>query len=180
MRGPRSAGPDLCHVDDFAPHVKALRAHVAGGFSLKRICSWCEAFMGLKTCGAEQHGQISHGICPKCLAKQLPAGLAAGVPISTRGAAATTSMPPLPTQAPGVDTVENPGARHISHNSAVPRALSMANADAAQFEAAIRALVDMYEEGDWPRAYSLADGLTKFMRRKCLEAVADGAGRIKF
>ena len=42
------------------------------GYSMKRVCAWCEAFMGLKTCSAEQHGQISHGICPACHAEHFP------------------------------------------------------------------------------------------------------------
>ena len=30
------------------------------------ICSWCHAELGTKPCTKEQHGQVSHSICPQC------------------------------------------------------------------------------------------------------------------
>jgi hypothetical protein len=62
------SGNSVVAVGDFTP-----------GFSMKRICSWCGAFMGLSTCRAEQQGQVSHGICPACLAKRKPKVFPVGV-----------------------------------------------------------------------------------------------------
>ncbi|MDE2100137.1 MAG: hypothetical protein KGL39_22975 [Patescibacteria group bacterium] len=39
------------------------------GCSMKRVCSWCQAFLGLATCGQDQHGQVTHTICDECQEK---------------------------------------------------------------------------------------------------------------
>ena len=47
------------------------------GYSIKRVCSYCKEFLGLKTCTKEMHGETSHGICEACAEKHFgPAVLA--------------------------------------------------------------------------------------------------------
>jgi hypothetical protein len=38
---------------------------------LKRICSWCQKFMGTKKCKNQTHGglDITHSICSECKEK---------------------------------------------------------------------------------------------------------------
>lgn len=39
-------------------------------FFMPVICSYCGKPKGVKECGADQSGQVSHGICVSCLNKE--------------------------------------------------------------------------------------------------------------
>jgi hypothetical protein len=107
----------------------------------------------------------------------------------------TTSSPLPPIKRPSVEVPKIRGAQPVAHNTGCalfqsrtcgtlnpqPSTLNwqMVEAEEAQFEDALGALLDMWLEEDFERAESLCEALTKMIRRKRLEVAASEMGLVK-